>query len=190
MNQAVEYSELDSALERSGTSWNAAQSHGLLCGRLAVRGAAAGSEWIAELARSAGRDEQLTSDSEAMLDTLYKHTWRQLAERQSGFVPLLPDDTLPAPRRADALANWCEGFLHGLVSVQHSERVKARLATEPLSEIIKDFLQITRAVADEETRAETNEKAYTELVEYVRVAAQLAYEELAGVRDRDGTTAQ
>lgn len=190
MSPAVEYSDLDSALKRSGTSWNAAQSHGLLCGRLSVRGAAAGPEWVAELAESAGREAGLTSDSEEMLDTLYKDTWRQLAERQSAFVPLLPDDTLPAPRRADALANWCEGFLHGIVSVQHPERVKARLATEPLSEIIKDFLQITRAVADEETREESNEKAYTELVEYVRVAAQLAYEELAGVRDRNGTTTQ
>jgi uncharacterized protein len=190
MSPVVEYSDLDSALKRSGTSWNAAQSHGLLCSRLSVRGAEAGPEWMAELTESAGHDATLTGDSKGLLDTLYKDTWRQLAERQSAFTPLLPDDRWPASRRAGALANWCEGYLHGLVSGRHPERVKARLASEPLSEIIKDFLQITRAVADDEAREESNEKAYTELVEYVRVAAQLAYEELAGVRTRNGSSTE
>jgi uncharacterized protein YgfB (UPF0149 family) len=51
-----------------------------------------------------------------------------------------------------------------------------------LSDIIKDLLQITRAGLDEESDEEDNEAAYVELVEYVRVAAQLCYEELADIR--------
>jgi len=35
---------------------------------------------------------------------------------------------------------------------------------------------------DEDCDEESDEAAYTELVEYVRVAAQLAYEELADLR--------
>jgi len=41
------------------------------------------------------------------------------------------------------------------------------------------MLEITRAEVDEETDDESNEAAYAELVEYLRVAAQLAYEELS-----------
>ena len=44
------------------------------------------------------------------------------------------------------------------------------------------MLQITRASVDAESDAETNEAAYAEIVEYMRVAAQLAYEELADLR--------
>ncbi len=44
------------------------------------------------------------------------------------------------------------------------------------------MLQITRAEVDDDTDDETNEAAYVELVEYLRVAAQLAYEELAEIR--------
>ena len=44
------------------------------------------------------------------------------------------------------------------------------------------MLQITRAAVDEEIDEETNEAAYAELVEYIRVAAQLAYEELTDIR--------
>ena len=72
--------------------------------------------------------------------------------------------------------------MHGLVSSQHEQALKDRLAAEPLSDIIRDMLQITRAGIDEESDDEDNEAAYAEIVEYIRVAAQLAYEELADIR--------
>jgi uncharacterized protein YgfB (UPF0149 family) len=56
------------------------------------------------------------------------------------------------------------------------------LAAEPLADIIRDLLQITRAEVDGATDNETNEAAYAELVEYLRVAAQLTYEELSEFR--------
>ena len=48
------------------------------------------------------------------------------------------------------------------------------------------MLQITRAAVDEDNDDETNEAAYVELVEYLRIAAQLAYEELADLRGPPG----
>ena len=54
-----------------------------------------------------------------------------------------------------------------------------------MSEIIKDMLQITRAV--DENDNETDEQAYADLVEYLRVAAQLTYEELAEIRRKPGS---
>ena len=80
------------------------------------------------------------------------------------------------------MAHWCEGFLHGLVSVDHGEALKRRLAQDPLADIIKDMLQLTRAAVDEDSDGESNEVAYAEIVEYIRVAAQLTYEELAAFR--------
>ena len=81
------------------------------------------------------------------------------------------------------MAHWCEGFLHGLVSEKHSDALKERLAAEPLADIVRDLLQITRAATDEEADEEGEESAYAELVEYLRVATQLAYEELAEFRE-------
>jgi len=96
------------------------------------------------------------------------------------------DDSDSASMRAAALAHWCEGFLHGLVSVDHGAALKERLAKEPLADIIKDMLQLTRAAVDDASDDETNETAYAEIVEYVRVAAQLTYEELAEFRGAPG----
>ena len=51
-----------------------------------------------------------------------------------------------------------------------------------LWDIIKDLVEISRATAGDEDDVEGNDHAYTELVEYLRVAAQLVYEELAEFR--------
>ena len=61
------------------------------------------------------------------------------------------------------------------------------MAAEPLADIIRDMLQITRAAVGEESDAESNESAYAELYEYIRVAAQLAYEELSDIRHAEET---
>ncbi|MDH5501907.1 MAG: UPF0149 family protein, partial [Gammaproteobacteria bacterium] len=84
--------------------------------------------------------------------------------------------------RTEAMGQWCEGFLHGLVIRAEGDRLRKRLASEPLSELIKDLLEITRAEVDDSTDQETNEAAFVELQEYLRVAAQFVYEELAEFR--------
>ncbi len=182
MEQTINHHELDAALNRCGASWDAGQAHGLLCSRLAVLGADAGIGWLEQVLEGSDPDNALRRECESMLDALYTYTHRQLAERQSEFEPLLPGVSDSTIIRADAIARWCEGFLHGLVSGSPDDNLKERLSSEPLSEIIKDMLQIARATVDEETNDETNESAYAELVEYLRIAVQLTYEELADFR--------
>lgn len=182
MEQSVNHDELDAALKRCGATWDAGQAHGLLCSRLAILGTDAGIGWLDQVLEGSNPDDALRRECESMLDVLYAFTHRQLAERQSEFEPLLPDDSDSTMVRADAIARWCEGFLHGLVSGSPDERLKERLASEPLSDILKDMLQISRATVDQDLDDETNESAYEELVEYLRVAVQLTYEELAEFR--------
>jgi yecA family protein len=181
MEQTIDHEALDGALRRCGATWDASQTHGLLSGRLATAGAGAGFDWLEQILDGTDRADALRSECELMLGNLFGSTLRQLSERLSEFTPLLPDDEDSAAVRATALAHWCEGFLHGLVSAEHGEALKKRLAEEPLADIIKDMLQITRAAADDDIDDDIDE-AFTELVEYVRVATQLAYEELANFR--------
>jgi yecA family protein len=183
MADDIQHDELDRALRRCGSSWDAAQSHGLLSSRLAVAGPDAGLGWLHQVLAETDVSNALAAECRDRLTTLLEITQRSLSERQSGFVPLLPGDDESPAKRAAALAHWCEGFLHGLVSEKHNEQLKAQLAEEPLADIIKDMLQITRATVDDDEDAEESEAAYNELVEYVRVAVQLVYEELAQLRD-------
>lgn len=181
METTIDHDALEAALRRCGASWDAAQAHGLLSGRLAIAGSESGFEWLSQVLEGTEANNALRGECETMLGDLFESTYRQLAERQSEFEPLLPDDSDSPSTRAAALAHWCEGFLHGLVSTIHADALKQRLAEEPLADIIKDMLEITRAVADD-SGEEADEEAYAELVEYIRVAAQLTYEELAEFR--------
>lgn len=49
MDENVEFNNLEEALNRCGASWDAAQTHGLLTGRLAVVGVPAGPDWLLQV---------------------------------------------------------------------------------------------------------------------------------------------
>ena len=182
MGLPIDHHELDAALRRCGSTRNAGQAHGLLCSRLALAGADGASRWLAQVLAGTDPGNTLRTECEALLNALCTATWQQLAERQSDFMLLLPDDDDSVQVRAEAMGQWCEGFLHGLVSETHGDQLRERLAGEPLSDIIKDMLEITRGTAGDEAEAEEDDDAFSELVEYLRVAAQLTYEELAEFR--------
>jgi uncharacterized protein YgfB (UPF0149 family) len=181
--QIIDHDLLEDALKRCGSSWSAGQAHGLLCGRLTVAGADGATRWFEQVLEDTDPNSALRGECELLLDTLCATTWRQLVERQSEFDLLLPHESDTTASRTAAMAHWCEGFLHGLVSEKHSDALKERLAGEPLADIVRDLLQITRAETDEDGDEEGEENAYAELVEYLRVATQLAYEELAEFRE-------
>lgn len=179
----IDHNELDAALRRCGSTWNAGQTHGLLCSRLALAGAEGASRWLAQVLADTDPENTLCTECQAMLEALCTSTWQQLSERQSDFMLLLPDDDDSAQVRTEAMGQWCEGFLHGLVSEAHGDELRERLASDPLSDIIKDLLEITRATVGEEADEQAADNAFVELVEYLRVAAQLTYEELAEFRE-------
>jgi yecA family protein len=190
MESPIDHDEVDSALRRCGASWDAAQTHGLLAGTLAIAGPESGFRWLSQVLEGTDPGDGLRDACERVLGDMFAHTYRQLAERQSEFEPLLPDDDIDTGVRTTALAHWCEGFLHGLVADEHAAAVREKLSAEPMADIIRDLLQITRASADVDSDDEANEVAYAELVEYLRVAAQLAYEELAEFRHRAAGTGE
>jgi uncharacterized protein YgfB (UPF0149 family) len=178
----VDHDLLNDALQRCGASWTAAQAHGLLSSRLAVTGVRGVTESLAKVLDNSSETDAPAKECQDMLVTLWQSTHMVFSERLSAFEPLLPDENDKPSTRTEALAHWCEGYLHGLVSGEHDAALKKRLAAEPLADIIKDMLQITRAVVDGDDDDESNEKSYVEIVEYLRVAAQLVYEELAELR--------
>ena len=185
MKSEVDHDQLNDALQRCGASWTAAQSHGLLSSRLAVGGVRGAAESLRQVLEGTAQADALRAECETMLITLSQATHSAFAERLSAFEPLLPDDDDRAEIRTEALAHWCEGYLHGLVSGEPDATLKERLAAEPLADIIKDLLEITRAAVDENEDEDSHEEAYVEIVEYLRVAAQLFYEELAELRPEE-----
>ena len=130
MVQEIEHSELDAALRRCGSSWNASQAHGLICSRLAMQGPDALDSWLRQVLEGTDDTSALMRECEEMLRDLHDATYQRLAERGSTFNLLLPDESEGPMQRTEGMAQWCEGFLHGLVVRAQGEGLKKRLASE------------------------------------------------------------
>ncbi len=85
MDENVEFNYLEEALDRCGASWDAAQTHGLLTGRLAVVGVPPGPDWLLQILEGTEDGSALRREREGLLDTLYQSTFWQLSERLSEF---------------------------------------------------------------------------------------------------------
>ena len=177
-NSLLDYPALNALLARLGYGDDASAYHGSLCGSLCRQKP----EDVDPVALF--DDEELTPDAatRAELKQLREETIAALTDLQSAFMPVLPDDGSPLSDRAKALGGWCEGFLYGLAG-----RIKLNLreCSEEVREIVKDFTQFTRASLDSGGEDEVEEEAYAELIEYIRVGAQLVYMEL---HPRSGAT--
>ena len=174
-----DFAEIEEAMRTSGLLGEPAEIHGEFCGLACVMGADAGPAWVATvLAESDGAG----GDMRNVLQSLAATTWKALDSGDMELSLLLPCDDEQLETRAESLGLWCQGFMHGLGAGSESGADSPLLADGITSEIIADFSQITRAAfTADETEAE-GEAAYMELVEFVRVSVQLAFEELYRVR--------
>ena len=123
--------------------------------------------------------ERSLAEAAAALEGLFTATAAALTQPDMEFEPLLPADEQPIDVRTAALAQWCQGFLYGLGAGAITD---ASELPGDAGEIVRDLSEISRAGVDATQEEESNEAAYAELVEFVRVGVQLLFEELAVLR--------
>jgi uncharacterized protein len=178
LRSVVEYGALRDSLTRAGMLLTLPELHGNVCGMICGSGETAARRWVEEqLAEQFHDDAGRRKEVERTLDEMAHATSRMFGSAELEFEPLLPDDEAPLDEQIESLASWCQGFLAGLgLSRQPPE--SERLSVD-VREILADFAEIARAdVASGE--GDQDGFALAELREYVRVGAQLVFEELAG----------
>lgn len=171
MSSNLHYADLAALLARMGCADDASAFHGALCGALCrmVPEELAPEQLLDDPDPSAG------ARGRAELADVVEQTVEALSDSELGFAPLLPDDDAGLAERAQALSAWCEGFLFGLAG---QTRLDLEGCSEEVREIVRDLSELTRAGLGDADDLEVEESAYAELVEYVRVGAQLVYMEL------------
>jgi uncharacterized protein YgfB (UPF0149 family) len=169
MPAAFDHARLQATLNELHRGADAAEVHATLCGALCVMAA----DQI-DLLRLVDAGVPARSRAPEPLRQLRDEALQALQDDAFGFTPLLPDDEQPLARRVAALAAWCAGFLYGLSLKDGFD--PAALSADA-REIVHDFSELSRADVEDDA-GELEETAYAELVEYVRVGAQLVYMEL------------
>lgn len=170
----ITHARLNAALALAGVDADAAEAHGLVCGVVCQ-----------QLHHSQRADviHLLTAgiaDSPAMLDALrlpieqmQDNARAGLMSGDSEFVLLLPDDDEAVEIRTEALAQWCQGFLLGLL---HDDGVQLNKLPDNSRELVTDIQAVSLAEAGDDNSAD--DWALNEIIEYVRVGVQVIFEEL------------
>ena len=170
------YAEIQRVLIEERSLSEPAEAHGTLAGSLCTAVTYRFEDWLLEILPE-GRAQ--AAAAAAALREVYARTAQALVGVDATFDLLLPEDEQPIDARAAALAQWCQGFLYGLGS-----RVIQDASGLPgdAGEVVRDLTEITRVGIDDGDSLESNESAFTELVEFVRVGVQLVFAELEPVR--------
>lgn len=184
----TDYRNLAELLNRTGSPLPPSELHGGLCGVICASGREAAAGWLGSLVDDCAGDSRTLADLAQQLELLGQETWSELSGLALEFAPLLPDDDETIDQRAHALALWCHGFLAGLVVGGVDLGAGSNGLSPELRELVRDFMQISQAgLGSEDGETEENDQAFVELVEFVRVGAQFAFEELLPKTDRQRT---
>jgi len=169
MNHDLSYQNVQDIVLNNDSVASAAEAHGVLSGLLCLNGQADCGQWLEAVFGE--NSTHLNPAEHALLLTLCETTRRQLDDFDFSFELLLPDDSLPLSDRANALGEWCQGFLFGL-----GYRSDGADWPGESTEVLNDILEISRLSPD--SAEESDEEAYAEITEYVRVGVQLIRTEL------------
>lgn len=170
----ISHAELGMVLHELEFGVAASDLHGSLTGFLCGGGVASPRNWLQrlEIEIDGGID---TNARMELLSRLFRDCRAQLDDPGFVFEPLLPSDGEPLVERADALVQWCRGFLGGLgLSGANVDRA----LSEDGAEILRDFSTIA-ASRFEYDDAEEDESALVEVLEFIRVGVLLLRSELA-----------
>jgi len=178
----MEYDDLDDMLVDADAQACAAECHGFLCGQICISGYPDTRQLYDYLAIE---DEDAPGARRCLdeIRTLSSEAKALITSPHFDFQLLLPDERVSLCERAEALADWCHGFLNGFGT---SRDVQSVVMDEECRELIEDFSRICRIGLNADTD-EGDERALTELVEYVRVGAMSLFENLQpGDPDNEG----
>ncbi len=141
-----------------------AELHGALCGWLAA-GADDAPDWLQTV--MVDPDLPLPAQGDA-LDRLHAAAVAQFGDAQFGFALLLPDDDR-VPICAEAMFDWCRGFLGGFGLVPCQQPL-----SEEGEEALRDIGNLAAAQVEDDSDGE-DEEALAEIEEYLRVAVLLLH---------------
>ncbi|MBS9432486.1 YecA family protein [Photorhabdus hainanensis] len=167
-NSLPDYQSFDEILHQQSVALTAAEMHGLISGLLC--GGNRDSSWQVLVHDLANDGLAFSHPLAQQLRELREITFESLDDSNFAFSLLLPDEEDNVFERADALAGWVNHFLLGLGVAQPKFADR-----KEISEIIGDLRNIALLGYEEGDDQEELAQALEEVLEYVRVAAQLCY---------------
>ncbi len=175
------FSAVEACLGGHRLGIGAAELHGTVVGYLCAGGDAMGEHWCEALTLEALANAMHDdADTARGMQEFFRRARAELHDSDMRFEPMLPDVERPLAERANALVDWCRGYLGGVGLVPAGAGAQW---SEDAREILNDFARIAASPplggGDD---PEEDEADLMELLEYVRVGVLLLQAELGAGR--------
>ena len=183
IHQSLNFVNYDTLLMQLDTDLALSEAHGLLVGLLCTKSLYQFNVmgWLHELGEDVPNWDDLDTNTQQEITTLIENTNSQLTDPLYSFMPFLPNDDELLSERTQALGEWCVGFLAGLSLGGYY--IDPEAVQNDISEALRDIRAIAKLASDNLGQSEEEEKAFIEVVEYVRVAVLLILNTLSSMRD-------
>ncbi|MDH5445260.1 MAG: UPF0149 family protein [Gammaproteobacteria bacterium] len=176
----LDYSTIQSSLQRIAVETSPAECHGQLCGLLSSLPELSYTAWLEmalpELIEAKNSGNALAAETDGLLQQLFADTEQGIVDRELGFQLYISGDDESLAVRLEQLAEWCSGFLLGL-AMGGIKEFKGLPGDIP--ELLDDLVEFSRAGSFTLENEEEDENAYMELNEYVRMGVMLVKMELS-----------
>lgn len=178
ISEQLSFDDLDvlcAFLEAHQIPYEPSEIQGLCLGIICTGRQQSPSEWQVQIEKTLLGEElsQLPQNCAQLLQHLLAHSFQALTHPDFELELMLPDDTVPMNLRLKAISDWCKGFIYGLGLGNPEPAVWSQ---PNIKEALSDIAQI-QSIDTESPDAEHAEKDYIELVEYLKIAAILIFEE-------------
>lgn len=170
MNNYPDYDLVNDALTRIECEQDAAEQHGQLCALLCLIESITLEQWLGIAMPKGEKGDALAAETRSILTEIYDETKQSIDSEVFDFQLLLPDDDMMLSTRLQAVSHWCQGFLMGIT---HAGITDIEKLASNLPEIVRDFVEISRAENFEIENSEEDEASYVEISEFVRMGTLL-----------------
>jgi uncharacterized protein YgfB (UPF0149 family) len=171
----LDYEYIGQCLAEAGVDAGASGAHGLLCGLICAGETEVQQKLSSEWFSVRPVDDSAVAECQQAIDKLSQEVYSSVEGIDIGFSLLLPDDNSPLQERADAVRDWCDGFLYGVGLVEFKNKDGL---PDQAQEALNDISEISRMDTDDIAGDEEEEAALAEVTEFIWVAAMLVHDEL------------
>ena len=169
--QAPGYAELSAALTALRLGVLPSDLHGSLSGYLCAGAPATPEDWLDRLELTPDRAEIAQAP---LLRMLYGHACAQFERTPAQVEPLLPPPDQSIALRAQALVEWCRGFLGGFGLA--GATMRAPLSADA-DEILADFAAIAASRLEHDDDVE-DAQAFKDVLAFVATASAMLQREV------------
>lgn len=168
----LSFDDISNALLNIDSMSETAEAHGTLCGIACISGGAGLNSWLTLVSEDSDTNNILIQENHRILSELYHFTLEKLASSNYDLAIMLHDDDTSLEVRIDDLSLWCQGFLFGL-SMAGLTDIKS--LSVDANEILQDMSDISKVGFSHDDDNESNETAFAEILEYIRIGVYLIY---------------